>query len=150
MTNSIIWKDVRHFTFDEFSDPNYPDSGKQIDGILLFQLEKLRHATKWPIITHAIVGGCIDVDGKHGHAPKSYHLLENGACACDWHFECDASPRIQCLEVEKLAFPGVGFYYDWHWAGKLLPIGFHIDMRPKEKAQRWTRRNGQYLYWWGR
>ena len=153
MKDRIKWKDVRYFLPDEFDDPNHPGSGKEIDGILLFQLERLRHTTKWPIITHSAVGGCIDVDGSHGHSEKSYHLLKQGACACDFHFQTDIDVRIQCLEVEMLGFPGVGFYFDWHWNGVLLPIGFHVDMRPKHRAQRWTRKahpplGSKYFYWW--
>ena len=148
--HSINWKRVRHFTPEEFNDPNYPDSGKNIDGTLLYRVDELRHETGWPILTHWKVGGCIDVDGSQGHSKNSYHLIANGAKACDFHFITEVDSRLQYREVEKMGFPGLGIYYDWHWNGKLLRIGFHVDMRPKSRLQRWTRRNGEYFYLLGR
>jgi len=144
------WKRVRYFVPNEFDDPNYLDSGKNIDGALLYKLDELRHETGWPIVTHWEVGGCVDVGGTHGHSENSYHLITNGAKACDFHFLTNIDPRLQYREVEKIGFFGIGIYYDWHWDDKLLPIGFHVDERPKNKLQRWTRRNGQYFYLLGR
>jgi len=148
MDNNLKWQAIDHFEPYEFDDPDVPGSGIEIDGHLLFDLNRLRRATGWPIIPHWEVGGCIDVNGNHGHAKKSYHRLDQGAKAVDFHFDTKVNPRTQCLEVEKMGFPGVGFYYDWHWDGKKLKIGFHVDRRARLKAQRWTRRNGNYLYWW--
>ena len=149
--DSVIWKKVKYFDPEQFDDPNYPESGKNINGILLFQLEKLRKETKWPIITHAIVGGCVDVDGSHGHSNASLHLISNGARACDFHFKTDADPRLQYREIERIGFGGIGIYYNWRWGGKLLPIGFHVDVRPLERYQRWVcRKKGEYLYLLGR
>lgn len=156
MDSKIKWQSIKWFDPEEFDDPHFPGSGEMIDGMLLFQLNRLRQETGWPIIPHGTddngnqVGGCVDVRGEWGHADNSLHLLKNGAIATDWHFITDESPRFQALMVEKMGFPGVGFYYDWWWNGKLLPLGFHTDMRPRDRAQRWTRRKGEYLYWWGR
>lgn len=146
----ISWKQVKFFKPEEFDDPMYPGSGGYIDGVLLFELEKLRKATGWPIITHAKVGGCVDMDAKHGHSRNSYHIYANGCKACDFHFLTDEDPRLQYRQVEDIGFPGIGVYYDWHWNGKLLPIGFHVDMRPKDQTQRWARRNKEYFYLLGR
>lgn len=142
----INWNKVRYFKREEFDDPNYPGSGENIDGILLFMLDKLRHETGWPIITHWKVGGCVDVDGTHGHARNSYHLLENGAKAIDFHFITNKSAREQYYEVSKFGFPGLGVYFDWEWNGKPLPIGYHVDLRPRSKTQRWKREKGKYIY----
>jgi len=142
---SICWKKVEYFDSKEFDDPNYPGSGKNINDILLFQIDKLRRYIDYPII----VTSAIDVDGSHGHAPDSYHLLSNGAKAIDFFIKCDLSPRFQARLVDDLRFTGMGVYYDWKYKYKLLPIGFHVDLRPVEKYQRWTRRNGEYSYWLG-
>jgi len=142
----IEWKHVRHFQRWEFDDPNYPESGNLIDPTLLFMLDKLRHETDWPLVPHGAVGGCVDVDGSHGHAQHSYHLAINGAQACDFHFSTSEDPRKQYVQVARMGFSGIGVYYDWHWAGKLLQIGFHVDLRPMAQAQRWKRVNGRYFY----
>jgi len=91
----INWKHVRYFRPHEFDDPDFPGSGEQIDGTLLFALDRLRHQTGWPIRIHREAGGGVDVGGTHGHSPASYHLLAMGARAADWHFETDAPVRIQ-------------------------------------------------------
>jgi len=144
----INWNKVRYFKREEFDDPNYPGSGENIDGILLFMLDRLRHETGWPIITHWKVGGCVDVDGTHGHAPHSYHLKKSGSRAVDFHFGTTASSREQFYNVIKSGFTGIGVYIDvWKWNGHVLPIAFHVDIRPKTETQIWTcRKKGEYIY----
>ncbi|MBW1739411.1 MAG: hypothetical protein JRJ69_18295 [Deltaproteobacteria bacterium] len=137
----VNWKHVRYFRPYEFDDPDFPGSGEQIDGTLLFALDRLRHQTGWPIRIHREAGGGVDVGGTHGHSPASYHLLAMGARAADWHFETDAPVRIQIREVLRFGFGGTGIYFDWG-----IPVGFHTDTRPHARYQVWTRRNGKYLY----
>ena len=149
----INWKFVKNFEPYEFDDPLVPQSGNQIDGKLLLKLQKLRDLTGLPIRTHWEVGGCVDVSGRHNHAKTSYHLGLMGCRACDFHFEDPEGkndPRKLYRMVEEIGWGGLGVYYDWHWAGKLLPIGFHVDIRPVNRTQRWTRRNGIYQYLLGR
>jgi len=146
MADNIVWKRVRHFQSIEFNDPNHPGSGIWINGILLMRLDVLRHDTNWPIIPHAAVGGCVDMEGTHEHSTNSYHLKSNGCKACDFHFITDASPRRQYYEVSRMGFGGLGAYYDWNWKGRKLLIGFHVDVRPSDKTQRWKRIDGQYIY----
>ena len=151
MSDSINWKRVRHFEPWEFDDPLFPGSGEHIDPVLLFQLDKLRHEMGWPIITHWEVGGCIDMEGKHGHASNSYHLYKNGSKAVDFHFETDADPRTQYHQVELMGFTGIGIYFWWRWNGKLLPMGFHVDLRPVNRTQKWrSDKKGEYIYLLGR
>ena len=98
-------------------------------------------------------GGCrweALIDGRYGHAPNSFHLKWNGAKAGDFHFKTEEDPRQQYLWVERMAWPAFGVYYDWKWGGEPLSIGFHVDMRPYDRLQRWTRRNGKYALWLGR
>ena len=142
----IHWEHVRYFTQREFQDPDVTNSGDLIDGRLLLLLDKLRHETGWPIIPHWQVGGCVDVNGTHGHAPHSYHLKAKGCKAVDFHFNTTATPRYQYYMVSLFGFPGLGVYYDWHWNGELLPLGFHVDLRPRKRTQRWARRDGHYTY----
>lgn len=153
----INWKHVRHFELWEFDDPKVPGSGELIDGIIILVLDKMRHESGWAIIPHWKVGGCVDIDGSHGHSSSSYHLKFKGCRAVDFHFAdpktfepLDVNPRLQYEMVERYRFAGIGVYYDWHWGGKLLPIGFHVDRRPDSKFQRWVRRDGQYIYLLGR
>lgn len=149
----INWKFVKNFESYEFDDPRVPGSGSQVNGELLFKLQSLRDLVDLPIITHWKVGGCVDINGTHGHAKNSYHLKSMGCKACDFHFDDSKDfidPRKLYRFVEEIGFGGIGVYYDWHWDGKLLPIGFHVDVRPVTKTQRWVRRDNNYLYLLGR
>ena len=153
----INWKHVQHFERKEFDDPRVEGSGDFMDGQLVHMLDKMRSECGWAIITHQKVGGCVDLDGSHGHAPASYHLKLKGCKAVDFHFADPSSfkpltidARIQYAIVEQYRFMGIGIYYDWYWAGKFLPIGFHVDLRPLNKIQRWKRIGGRYIYLLGR
>lgn len=146
MMADINWNEFNYFKSYEFDDPKYTGSGDLIDINTLKKLESLRIETGWPIKTHWAVGGCVDVDGVHGHSSNSCHLLKNGASAVDFHFDTDASPRVQLYHVINSGFCGIGCYYDWHWDGKLLKIGFHVDNRDINKAQVWKREKGKYIY----
>jgi hypothetical protein len=141
----IDWDKYRYFDRYEFDDPDHPGSGDYITEDIVRYLNYLRTKTRWPIKTHWEVGGCIDVNGTHGHSSNSYHLKKNGGAA-DFHFKTNESPRKQFWEVMNSGFTGVGAYYDWHWDGQLLVIGFHVDPRPIEKTQLWRRDNGKYTY----
>ena len=142
----IKWDQIPEFSRHEFDDPEHPGSGDLFNEVAFYKLLDLRRKTGWPIVTHVAVGGAVDVGGTHGHAKGSYHGESKGFCAVDFHFITDAGTREQYQAVAESGFPGIGVYYDWHWNGKLLPIGFHVDDRPKDKAQRWTRKAGKYLY----
>ena len=153
------WNNIEYFEEENFDDPLYPGSGKNIDPLIVLALDSLRRNTGWPIIIHTLlttlpngeifsIGGAVDMYGEHGHKDDSYHLLENGCIAVDWHFKTDAPYRLQYRAVEKIGFTGIGVYISlWKWAGKLLPVGFHTDRRPKGRIQRWScREKGKYTY----
>lgn len=143
----INWDKVEHFSSKEFDDPDVPGSGEQIDGVTLLCLESLRRITGWPIRTHWEVGGCVDVKGTHGHASRSFHRLDQGAKAVDFHFVTSANTREQFHAVCCGRFSGIGVYYNWQWGNKLLSIGFHVDTRPIKKAQIWVcENNHEYHY----
>ena len=139
---AISWDKTPFFQMIEFNDPDYPNSGEYINGSLLIQLVKLRQSTftmnidkGWPILIHSAV----DIDGKH-HSKNSLHNLDQGCLACDFHFDTDVSIREQFLLISCIGFGGIGIYYDWN------SPGFHVDIRPKSKVQRWTVNNGEYTY----
>jgi hypothetical protein len=151
------WSNIRHFQQKEFDDPLYPGSGEGIDSALVYKMDTMRGRAEEEdpqvkCIIHGKVGGAVDVAGKHGHALNSFHLKWNGAKAVDFHFKTHIDPRLQYfLWVEPMKFPAIGIYYCWHWNGKLLPVGFHIDLRPTHRVQRWTcREKGKYEYLLGR
>jgi len=147
MASEKAWYFVReYFSPDEFDDPNFPGSGREIDEDLLYKLFRLRDFTGWPIIIHKWSGGAVDVEGKWGHAANSYHLLKNGAKAVDFHFSTNAPVNVQIQEVLKIGFGGVGLYFDWEYKGKPLPIGFHVDTRPSRHFVIWKRINKRYIY----
>ena len=149
----IDWRKIKHFKSKEFDDPGYPGSGELINEELVKRLDLLRELSGWAIMPHGAVGGCVDVQGTHGHSQRSYHLKSRGCKACDFHFAdsktfkpLTINTRLQYLEVEKVGFGGIGIYRDWRWEKEYLPIGFHVDTRPEERAQRWKRENGKYFY----
>ena len=142
------WNNIEFFEQENFDDPLYPGSGKNIDPLIVLALDSLRRNTGWPIIIHTVVGGAIDMYGEHGHAANSYHLFDNGCVAVDWHFITKADYRLQYRAVEKIGFTGIGIYINlWKWNSKLLSAGFHTDLRPKGRIQRWScRKRGEYIY----
>lgn len=147
MISNINWNLVPYFKSSEFDDPLFPGSGKNINGSLLIQLVKLRQSTfrmnpqkGWPMIIHSSVGGAVDMEGRHGHTENSLHLFENFCQAVDFHFKTDAPIREQFLVISCIGFGGIGIYYDWN------NIGFHVDIRPKSKVQRWKVQDGIYTY----
>jgi len=143
----INWNKYKYFKEEDFADPLSKGSGNMIDERLLFLLDELRIRFGWPMIFHSIVGGCVDVNGSHGHAKKSYHLTLMGAKAVDFHFQTTkVHARKQFLEVIKTGFTGIGVYFDWSWNNNLLPIGFHVDLRSENKTQIWKRSSGRYIY----
>ena len=142
----IEWDKIPQFCREEFDDPNYPGSGDMMNVGFFNKILAMRLASGWPLYPHGIVGGAVDVDGTHGHAKSSFHLLKMGCKALDFHFNTNASTREQYQMVRQFNFNGIGVYYDWHWFGEKLRIGFHIDDRPRGRIQRWTRRDDEYFY----
>ena len=141
------WDEIKYFKPSEFNDPGIPGSWEYMDPETIQRLDILREKTGWPIITHNKFGlrGCVCVSPK-GHSPNSLHYATNkeGCSAVDWHFGCDADPRVQAMQVMRSGFPRIGVYYDWHWDGELLQIGFHTDLG--SRPQVWKRQKGKYFY----
>ena len=136
------WKQIKYFTPEEFDDPSIPDSGQDINALLVMLLDKLRFTINCPIITHWQAGGCVDVYGTHGHAANSYHNLDRGAKACDFHIITPMNIREQYNHVCKAGFSGIGVYlYGYH------KVWFHVDTRPIDQTIHWVcKRLGQYEY----
>ena len=151
----INWNHVKYFSADEFADPNYPGSGELINGKLVYMLEQSRRDTflydpkrGWPMLIHYQAGGAVDVEGSWGHSKNSYHLLRNEAKAVDFHFDVDIPIKEQIYFVLKCGFGGVGIYYNvWRYNGVLLPVAFHVDIRPKTEFLIWKcYKKGVYEY----
>ena len=143
---TIDWKKYKFFNEDDFADPKVNGSGNFIDEDLLELLNELRITSGWDMIFHGKIGDCVDCCGEYKHINESYHLEVMGARAVHFHFDTDAHIREQFYEVVKGGFSGIGIYYDLIWNDKLLPIGFHVDNRPKRKMQIWKRNHGKYFY----
>lgn len=137
---AILWQYVKHLTRKEFDDPFEPGSGDYMDGEVIFLADETRHRAGWKMIPHGPVGGCVDVEGLHGHSEKSYHRLDMGCKAFDFHFVTSASIRVQYHHLCLMGWTGIGFYPGWN------NPGWHVDLRPVEDTQHWTRINGEYIY----
>jgi len=125
------WRQVIYFDSAEFDDPLFVGSGIHADGLLVLLLDKLRITMNCPIITHSKAGGCVDMQGSHGHSPVSYHLYSNGCRAADFHIRTHMTLREQYNHVCRAGFGGVGVY---PWWGN---PGFHVDVRPLSLTNHW-------------
>ena len=136
------WKQIKYFTPEQFEDPLFPGSGIHINALTVLLLDKLRITINCPIIIHHKAGGAVDMQGKHDHAPKSYHLFDQGCRAVDCHIDTFMNVREQYNRVCQAGFSGIGVYlYGSHkgW--------FHVDTRPITETQHWVcKRQGQYEY----
>ena len=118
------WKE-----FDPYFTPR--ECGGLMDyGFMLYVLA-LRRRLNLPMIVHAGYS-------RSGHAPDSYH---GRGMALDFHVT-NASPRRVLLEIDRMGvFGGAGWYPWWN------NPGFHIDVRPMDRYQRWhSRCAGEYTY----
>ena len=144
---SLIWNRIKHFKPEEFEDPEAPGSWIHMDPETVLGLDRLRETTGWPIVTHNRCGirGCVCIR-RAGHSDNSRHYADHpaGCSAVDFHFVTDAAAREQAIAVLRSGFGGIGIYYDWHWNGRPLPVGFHVDRRMF--PQMWNRAAGEYIY----
>ncbi len=151
-SNPIHWNQIKHFKVREFDDNLHLGSGKEINMILVLNLDYVWERVftitgKRPKI---IITQGVDLKGEHGHSKNSYHLKEKDCKAADFIIITDLDPRLQYKLVERQGFGGIGIYYDWRRHGRSVSIGFHVDCRPDDRLQRWTRRDGEYFYLLGR
>lgn len=142
----IDWSLVR-LRPEDFSDPDYPESWKYMDPETILELNGIEEKTGLRVVTHNRYGirGCVCMK-REGHSDISLHYFDNpeGCSAVDFHFEAEVDSRLLIRTVLRSGFNGVGYYYDWHWEGKLLPVGFHVDRR--RRPQVWRREKGEYFY----
>jgi hypothetical protein len=121
MAKIECWKKLRYFKPDSQID-KWGDTSA-IDEILLYRLDDFRHWVNTPVIVTAGVQNS-------GHAKRSYHYKENGACAVDVvlpKYEKSAFDLI--LDASRFGFTGIGYYPHWKYNGETVG-GLHLDTRP--------------------
>ena len=135
------WKHIIHFIPREFDDPLIPNSHQHISSQTVILLDKLRCILNRKIITHWKIGGCVDVNGSHGHSDDSRHLVANGSDAVDFHIDTNMNIWWQYNYVCQCGFGGIGVYLWWKHPG------FHVDCRLRSETLHWiSRQKGQYEY----
>ena len=136
------WKTVLYFKSSEFDDPLFPGSGVNMNALTVLLLDKLRVCINCPIIIHSRAGGAVDMQGKHGHAARSYHRFDQGCRAADFHIQTNMNYREQYNKVCQAGFSGIGVYlYGFP------KVWFHVDTRQITETQHWIcKRPGQYEY----
>lgn len=129
MAKVDTWKQLRYFKpagVDQWGNPGAIDDG------LLLRLDEFRHWLGVPIyVLHGVK--------ENGHAKRSYHYKENGACAVDVIIpDYLNNPIDLVLDASRFGFTGIGYYPDWKYRGE--PVGgLHLDTRPVHdyKHARW-------------
>lgn len=121
MATAATWKKLRYFKKNSKTD-SWGDT-KAIDDNHLLKLDDFRDYLGIPIIvTHAVK--------TDGHASKSYHYPENGACATDIIIpDYVLSPFDLVMDATRFGFTGIGFYPHWRYKGVACG-GLHLDSRP--------------------
>jgi len=148
MATKNEWKKLRYFKPNSKYD-NWGDS-ELIDFEHLLRLDDFRHFLNSPVY---VVQGV----NTSGHATKSYHYPQNGACATDIVVPDYEGSFIQLvLDAERFGFNGLGAYPHWHYYGENTG-GLHLDSRPLQwekdetlnyRQSRWmgVKRNGSQIY----
>lgn len=139
-------KDTKYFMRWQFDDPRtcYIGSGWLIQPEIIYMLNDLIERTGWNIVPHHSVGGAVVMDHKMDDKRfclNEYHLDK---CAVDFHFETNANVREQFYEVYYTGFTGIGVFTNLAIGTynrdefDILPVAFHVDLRPPSKSQIWT------------
>ena len=121
MATQETWDKLRYFKRDSKVDRwGDPDA---IDDNILLRLDDFRHWIGVPVYVTAGVK-------TRGHARKSYHYPENGACAVDIIIpEYMETPFDLIMDATRFGFTGIGYYPHWRWNGEQVG-GLHVDVRP--------------------
>ena len=121
MASDETWSKLRYFKKDSKTDKwGDPDL---ISDELLLRLDDFRHWLGSPVIVlHAVKTS--------GHASKSYHYPQNGACAVDIIIpQYDQTPWDLVMDATRFGFTGIGYYPHWRYKDKACG-GLHLDTRP--------------------
>jgi len=121
MATAATWSKLRYFkknsSYDKWGDPD------AIFDKHLFRLDDFRHWIGTAIyINHGVKTS--------GHSQKSYHYVQNGACATDVVIPGYGADMFQLiLDATRFGFTGIGYYPHWQFKGRRVG-GLHLDSRP--------------------
>ena len=134
-SGTITWEDVEPvFTSGEFDSPDQPGTGHGMSMALIGRLWLVRTEIRFPVIVTS--GYRTEAHNrKVGGAPRSYHV---SGLAAD--VTCPGVDLKEFfLACEAVGFRGLGIYPEQRFV--------HVDLGERGRPQRWTKRNGEYLYW---
>lgn len=123
MASYSTWQKVKkyfspHSIIDSWGDPDL------IADEFVLALYDFRVFLGYPIyVLHGVKS--------NGHAPKSYHYFQNGACAGDVIIpNYTGSAFNLILAATRFGFTGIGYYPHWRDRQGLTVGGLHLDRRP--------------------
>lgn len=129
MASKETWNKLNYFKKDSSTD-KWGDADAICDDLVL-ALDDFRRFIGVPFyITNGV--------SITGHASKSFHYRENGACAVDGVPKgYKKKPIDLILDASRFGFRGIGWYPHWKIGGKVVG-GLHLDWRPLQWEEDFT------------
>ena len=121
MASKETWDKLEFFRSD--SEIDKWGNVNEISDVLLCMLDDFRRYIGIPM--YVLRGVATE-----GHSRKSYHYVEQGACAVDViipKYEGNSMDLI--IDATRFGFRGIGYYPHWRWDNQTCG-GLHLDCRP--------------------